>query len=143
MKFIFSSLLVIIIFSFFIGCEKNKESGNDENTHTQKSSEITESDVAGFYTGRGLYNAADATIELYDGGSFEMEDPYLPDGGPAFGKWVLRGTTVDFYMDGQNTFSAEISAGKKIRTINNMGDGTDDFRVRGIIIKGQLWKKIK
>jgi hypothetical protein len=143
MKFIFSGLLVIIILSFFIGCEKNKESGNDENTDTQKSSEITESDVAGFYTGRGLYNAADATIELYDGGSFEMEDPFLPDGSSAFGKWVLRGNTIDFYMDGQNTFSAEISAGKKIRTINNMNDGTDDFRVRGIIIKGQLWKKVQ
>lgn len=143
MKFIFNSLFVIIIFSFLIGCEKNKDSENDENTDTQKSSEITESDIVGFYTGRGLYNAADATIELYYGGSFEMEDPYLPDGGPAFGKWVLRGNTVDFYMDGQNTFSAEISAGKKIRTISNMNDGTDDFRVRGIIIKGQLWKKVK
>jgi hypothetical protein len=140
MKIIFSSLLVIIILSFFIGCENNsKEDKND----SQVSSEITESDVVGFYTGRGLYNAADATIELYYGGSFEMEDPYLPGGGPAFGKWVLRGNTVDFYMDGQNTFSAEISAGKKIRTISNMNDGTDDFRVRGIIIKGQLWKKVQ
>jgi hypothetical protein len=140
MKFIFNSLFVIIIFSFFIGCEKNNKA--DEND-SQVSSTITESDVVGFYTGRGLYNAADATIELYYGGSFEMEDPYLPDGGPAFGKWVQRGNTVDFYMDGQNTFSAEISAGKKIRTISNMNDGTDDFRVRGIIIKGQLWKKAR
>lgn len=143
MKYIFNSLLVIIIFSFFIGCEKDKKSGIDENTNTQTSYEITESDIVGFYTGRGLYNAADATIELYYGGSFEMEDPFLPDGGPAFGKWVLRGNTIDFYMDGQNTFSAEISAGKKIRTINNMDDGTDDFRVRGIIIKGQLWNKVR
>lgn len=142
MKFIFNSLFVIIIFSFFIGCEKNKQKGNEEEA-TQESHVITDSDVAGFYTGRGLYNAADATIELYYGGSFEMEDPYLPDGGPAFGKWVLRGNTIDFYMDGQNTFSAEISAGKKVRTINNMNDGTDDFRVRGIIIKGQLWEKAR
>lgn len=72
-----------------------------------------------------------------------MEDPFLPDGSSAFGKWVLRGNTIDFYIDGQNTFSAKISAGKKVRTINNMNDGTDDFRVRGIIIKGQLWKKAR
>lgn len=143
MKIISDSLLLIIFITFFIGCEKNKESGNDENSDTQKSYEISETDVEGFYTGRGLYNAADATIELYYGGSFEMEDPYLPDGGPAFGKWVLRGNSIDFYMDGQNTFSAEISAGKKIKTINNSNDGTDDFSVRGIIIKGQLWKKVR
>ncbi|MCZ2222304.1 MAG: hypothetical protein LC122_01545 [Chitinophagales bacterium] len=143
MKIISTILIVIIIFSFLTGCEKNKESGNDENTDMQKSSEISESDVAGFYTGRGLYNASDATIELYYGGSFEMEDPYLPEGGSAFGKWMLRGNSIDFYMNGQKTFSAEISAGKKIRTINNADDGTDDFIVRGIIIKGQLWKKAR
>lgn len=119
-----------------------KKSNEDKN-NSQVSTEITESDVTGFYTGRGLYNAAEATIELYYGGSFEMEDPYLPDGGPAFGKWVLRGESIDFYMDGQKTFSAEISARKKIKTINNSNDGTDDFSVRGIIIKGQLWNKVR
>lgn len=141
MKFIFGGLFVIIIFSFLIGCEKNKESGNDENTSTQKSSQITESDVAGFYTGRGLYNAGDATIELYDGGSFEMEDPYLPDGGTAFGKWVLRGSSIDFYIDGQKTFSANIS--KRIATIKDAEEGTDGMKIGGIILKGQLWKKVR
>jgi len=141
MKFIFNSLFVIIIFSFLIGCEKNKQNGNDENNSTQKSSQITESDVAGFYTGRGLYNAGDATIELYDGGSFEMEDPYLPDGGTAFGKWVLRGSSIDFYMDGQKTFSANIS--KRIATIKDAEEGTDGMKIGGIILKGQLWKKVR
>lgn len=141
MKIILSSFFVIIIFSFLIGCEKNKENGNEKNTDTQESTEITESDVAGFYTGRGLYNAGDATIELYDGGSFEMEDPYLPDGGSAFGKWVLRGKSVDFYMDGQKTFSANIT--KRIKTASGASDGTNDMKVGGIILKGQVWKKVR
>lgn len=140
MKNLLNGLLIIIFITFFISCEKNNKVDKND---LQVSTEITESDIVGFYTGRGLYNAADATIELYYGGSFEMEDPYLPDGGPAFGKWVLRGKSIDFYMDGQNTFSAEISAGKKIKTINNSNDGMDDFSVRGIIVKGQLWQKVR
>ncbi|MEM4261099.1 MAG: hypothetical protein QXG00_07695 [Candidatus Woesearchaeota archaeon] len=139
MKSIFSCLFVIIIFSFLIGCEKN-----NKNSVTQKSYEISEADVEGLYTGRGLYNAADATIELYYGGSFEMEDPFLPDGGPAFGKWALRGNSIEFYMDGQNIFSAKISINKKNKTINNSYNGKDEkFEVRGIIINGQLWRKVR
>lgn len=141
MKTILYSILLIILFSFFIGCEKNKENGNDENTDTQESTEITESDVAGFYTGRGLYNAADATIELYYGGSFEMEDPFLPDGGPAFGKWVLRGNSIDFYMNGQKTFSASIV--KRVKTVSDVREGTSDMKVGGIILNGQVWRKIR
>lgn len=141
MKIISSSLFVVIILSFFIGCEKNKDSGNDENTDTKKSSQITESDVVGFYTGKGLYNAADATIEMYYGGSFEMEDPFLPDGGSAFGKWVIRGSSINFYIDGQKTFSANIL--KRIATIADVEEGTDKMKVGGIILKGQVWKKVR
>lgn len=136
-------ILIIIALLSFYACDKNNQDNKSDNTETQSSSSITESDVVGFYTGRGLYNAGDATIELYYGGSFEMEDPFLPNGGPAFGKWVMRGNSIDFYMDGQKTFTAQISAGKKVRTIHNSGDGTDDEKVRAVIIKGQLWKKAR
>lgn len=138
MKTISAITFVLSVFIIFISCEKSDKT--DEND-SQASSAISESDVIGFYTGRGLYNAGNATIELYYGGSFEMEDPFLPDGGPAFGKWALRGNSIDFYMDGQKTFSAELSAGKKVRTIYN--NNSNDEKVRGLIIKGQLWKKVR
>lgn len=138
MKSVLNSLLIILFITFFIGCEK---SSKDDKNDSQASTEITESDVVGFYTGRGLYNAADATIELYYGGSFELEDPYLPDGGPAFGKWVLRGKSIDFYMDGQKTFSANVS--KRISSAEGATDGSNKMKVGGIILKGQLWKKVR
>ena len=131
MKIIFSSLLFILLLSFFIGCETNKKAGNDEKTDSPRFFEMTESDVVGFYTGRGLYNAADATLELHNGGSFEMEDPFLSEEGPAFGKWVFKGSSVDFYMNGQKTFSANIS--KRILTANDVNEGTSKIKVGGLI----------
>jgi len=130
----------MIILLFLTSCEKNKENGKGEGD-TQQAHIIAESDVAGFYTGKGLYNAGYATIELYYGGSFEMEDPYLPDGGPTFGKWVLRGNSIDFYMDGQKTFSANIS--KRILTARDFNEGTSNMKVGGIILKGQVWRKVR
>jgi len=138
MKNILNGLLLIIFITFFISCEKNS---NEDKNNSQVSTEITDSDVVGFYTGRGLYNAADATIELYYGGSFEMEDPYLPSGGSAFGKWVLRGNSIDFYMDGQKSFSANIS--RRVATMRDVEEGTDKMKVAGIILKGQVWRKIR
>ncbi len=99
------------------------------SSNVSKSTRISESDIAGLYAGRGLYNAGDATINLYYGGSFVMKDPYLPDGGPAYGEWVLDGSSIDFYMEGQRIFSASIS-----RSGNN---------IRGINLKRQLWKKLR
>jgi hypothetical protein len=135
MKNFLGSIFVLIIISCFIGCEKNKESDNKE------SSAITESDVIGFYSGRGLYNAAEATLELNYGGSFEMQDPMLPEEGPAFGKWIFRGSAIDFYMNGQKAFSANIS--KRILTANDVNEGTDKMKVGGLILKGQVWKKLR
>jgi hypothetical protein len=134
-------ILIIIALLSFYACDKNNQDNSSDKKQTQSSSIITESDVVGFYTGRGLYNAGDATIELYYGGSFEMEDPYLPDGGTAFGKWVMRGNSIDFYIDGQKTFSANIS--KRILTVNDAIEGTSNMKVGGIILNGQFWKKVR
>jgi hypothetical protein len=141
MKIIYNYLFLLILFSFLVGCENNKQSSNTEKTDSPKSSVITESDVVGFYTGKGLYNASDATLELYNGGNFEMDDPMLPDGGPAYGKWIFRGSSVDFYMDGQETFSADIS--KRILTAHDVEEGTSNMKVGGLILRGQVWKKIR
>lgn len=128
-NFIFNGLFLLLITLSIVGCEKNKQGGAEEDSNIQKITIIIESDVAGFYTGRGLYNAGNATVELYYGGSFIMEDPYLPDGGPAFGKWVLEGSSINFYMEGQKIFSASVSRSKN--------------EILGIILNGQLWKKLR
>jgi len=133
MKLIFKGLLLLTIALLMLSCEQVKQSDSSEEGKIKKTTVITESDVVGFYTGRGLYNAANATIELYYGGSYIMEDPFLPSGGSAFGKWVFKGSLIDFYMDGQKIFTAQISKSSKGNTIH----------IRGIIIRGQRWEKIR
>jgi hypothetical protein len=79
--------------------------------------------LAGFYSGPGLYGQG-ATMELFSHGKFIYKDVGLPQGDTAYGDWTLSGETINFYMDGQRSFSAQV------------GD-------TGIIIRGQDWKKVR
>ncbi len=128
MKIRLNHILLSLIIISISSCSKDNNETSTEN-YIPKTKTLSESNVTGFYSGQGLYNMATATVNLYYGGSFVMEDPYLPDGGTAYGDWVLNGSSIDFYMEGQKIFSARIS---------RSGD-----EVKGIILKGSLWKKLR
>lgn len=131
--FLFPLIIVLVSLApkdkAIMDSDRDISPSSNEYFGTHHSTLINEADVTGFYSGRGLYNASNATIDLYFGGSFIMEDPFLPEGRPAYGKWVLSRSNINFYMDGRLTFSASVSL-----------SGNE---VRGIILKGRLWEKLR
>ena len=118
-SFKLKAFLYLLIFSFLIittACDK-KSSDNSEK-------ENPEEKVVGLYSGPGLYGMGGATIELLNGGSFVMKDPYLPEGDTAFGDWTVKGNNINFYMGGRLSFSARF---------------IDD----GLIIANKKWEKVR
>lgn len=112
--------LLAISFLVIISCSENIK---EEKSKIPDKPKITESSVTGMYSGPGLYGFG-ATVNLYYGGSFVMEDPGLPEDGPAFGDWTLNDQHIDFYMEGRKVFSA--------RVID-----------KGLIIGGKKWEKVR
>ena len=122
-------LLLYSLFWMLSGCNSNNNEISRITKDKSKYGQVAESEIVGFYTGIGLYNASNATLDLGYGGRFVMEDLYLPEDGIARGKWVLNGSAVEFYMNGVKSFSASIAR--------------SNDKIVGIRLKGSLWKKVR